>query len=128
MAYLVFISTVVDKDYQDFLTNMENTSPVKKFFNKTPSLKSSKTFYSSSFWAGAKQHNDDLNNSLKELLFGGTIVDDLFWHPLSPAKYHTPFETKKLNTDITENYNILLKIPDRKGCDEYFEMKSKKFW
>lgn len=126
MAYLVIISSVDDKDYQDFLANLKNTSPVKKFFNKTPSLKSFKTFYSSSFLAGAKQYNDALNNSLKELLFGGTIVDDLFWHPLSPAKYHSPSEAKNLYVDILENHNTLLKIPDRKDYDEYFESEIKK--
>lgn len=126
MAYLVFISSVDDKDYQDFLVNLKNTSLAKKIFNKTPSLKSFKTFYSTSFLASAKQHNDDFNNSLKELLFGGTIVDDIFWHPLSPAKYHTPPETKKLYTDISENHKILLKIPDRKDYDEYFESEIKK--
>jgi hypothetical protein len=126
MAYQVFISSVDDKDYQNFLLSLKNVSLIQKFFNKTPPLKSYKTFYSTSFLSSAKQHNDDFNNSLKELLFGGMVVDDFFWHPLSPAKYHSPSQTKKLYTDIMENHNILLKIPDRKDYDEYFESEVKK--
>ena len=126
MAYLVFISSVDDKDYQDFLVNLKNTSLIKKFITGTPSLKSFKTFCSTSFLGGAKQHNDNFNNSLQELLIGGAIVDEYFWHPFSPAKYHTPSETKKLYADISENHNILLKIPDRRDYDEYFEIEIKK--
>lgn len=121
MAYFVIISSVDDKDYQDFLLDLKNTSSFKKFFGKTPPLKSHKTFHSTSFLAGAKQQYKDFNDSLKELLFGGAIVDDFFWHPLSPAKYHSASETKKMYADIEANYNLLLKIPDRKDYDEYFE-------
>jgi hypothetical protein len=126
MAYLVIISSVDDKDYQDFLLNLKDLSLIKKYFNKTPSLKSYKTFYSTCFLSGVKQHNKDFNDSLKELFFGGIMVDDFFWHPLSPAKYHSPSGTKRLYADIKANYNMLLKIPDRKDYDEYFEKEIKK--
>lgn len=126
MAYLVFISSVDPKEYQNFLTNLKSTSLIEKFLNKTPSLKSYKSFSSTSFLIGAKQHNEDLNDSLKELLIGGTIIDNFFWHPLSPAKYHSPSDTKKLYLDILENHNTLLKIPERKDYDEYFESEIRK--
>jgi len=121
MAYFIIISSVADKDYQDFLFDLKKISILKKFFSKTPSLKSHKTFQSTSFLTGAKQQYKDFNESLKELLFGGTIVDNFFWHPFSPAKYHSPSETKKLYADIEANYNLLSKISERTDYGEYFE-------